>query len=531
MAKTETKEYLACLAFAYFIRNNNYKNNPQHKEEWINLFRDFRVGNIKKEYGEYLEYNFDYSKLKAKYNFYDGLGNPHLSAVHNQMVSLFDSGFIDNSKQYKVYTQDSSFVQTVKDKCLERLHKIFSESFSSKSKAKDLTPADFYIVDSSKINDIKKDFNQSIINPKNDTTILLNYKKDKTKTYEYMLLEYFKKKELIPVSHKMPEDRDPMTSAKIGGNIRNIGKGIDKKNIDPYSQLVVLLGSKSPREVEKIIDGVIDIKYDKWDIRESNSSSTWKLIFDFNYKKIDPNFDDSRFSLEPLPSGGSGSFNGKFYIQKGGTKMTPWVAGMAPRSLEPFLKSYSGYNNIMMLLSKKRINVFNDIIFNEILKQKRNRTEANKELTSIKNLKEYQNCTRVLSDRKFHTFSELKSKMEPFFNEIEYPDGFEMFQKEMIRKIRTEGGFRTNVDSIKSERLSEHYISLQMSYFLFVGGQSFRQFLKKSIFFTIFGAITKRGINKISGGMTNLITKKFSNKKMYKDVEVSLTSAPHIILL
>ena len=211
--------------------------------------------------------------------------------------------------------------------------------------------------------------------------------------------------------------------------------------------------------------------------------------------------------------------------------MTPWVAGMAPRSLEPFLKSYSGYNNIMMLLSKKRVNVFNDIIFNEILKQKRNRTEANKELTSIKKLKEYQNCIRVLSDRKFHTFNELKSKMEPFFNEIEYADGFEMFQKEMIRKIRTEGGFRTNVDSIKSERLSEHYISLQMSYFLFVGGQSFRQFLKKSIFFTIFGAITKRGINKISGGMTNLITKKFSNKKMYKDVEVSLTSAPHIILL
>jgi hypothetical protein len=71
-----------------------------------------------------------------------------------------------------------------------------------------------------------------------------------------------------------------------------------------------------------------------------------------------------------------------------------------------------------------------------------------------------------------------------------------------------------------------------MSYFLFVGGQSFRQFLKKSIFFTIFGAITKRGFTKISGsGATNLIKRTIKTGKMLKEVEVSFTAAPHLILL
>jgi hypothetical protein len=133
---------------------------------------------------------------------------------------------------------------------------------------------------------------------------------------------------------------------------------------------------------------------------------------------------------------------------------------------------------------------------------------------------------------KFHTFNDIKKKLSPFFVKIGQLGGFEEFQKEMIKKIRSEGGFTTDLGAINSTRLSEHYISLQMSYFLFVGGQSFRQFLKKSIFFTIFGAITKRGFTKISGsGATNLVKRKIQTDKMLKEVEVSFTAAPHLILL
>jgi hypothetical protein len=529
MAIANTKEFLACFAFAYFMKNQDYRNNPNHKVEWINIFRFFTVANARSEYKQYLEPNFNYSALKLRYAFNSGNGDPQLYAIYNQMISLFDSNFLDLSKNYKIYGQNSSLVQTVKNKCLERLVSVFSESI--KAKGEDITPADFYIVDSDKVTAIKKAFDDNILKPKQDTTILLNYQKDKSKTYENMILELFKKKELIPISHKMPEGKDPSTSVKVGGNISKIGK-VDKKYVDPYSQLLVALYSKSPREVEKLIDDVIEIKYDLWDIREGLSSSSWKLIFDFNYKKVDPAFDDARFALNPLPSQGSGSFNGKFFIQKGQSKETPWVAGMAPRSLEPFLKSYSGYNNIMTRLGKKRVEIFEKVIFDEVLRQTNNRQKANDRMKIIEAMKEYKDCIRFLSDRKFHTFNELKKSVSPFFIQIGQAKGFENFQKETIKKIRSEGGFGTSLDSIRSDRLYEHYTSLQMSYFLFVGGQSFRQFLKKSIFFTIFGAITKRGFAKVSsGGMVNLVKKQVKAGKMFKDVEVSLTAAPHLILL
>ena len=68
MAAPNTKEFLAMFAFAYFMKNQNYKNNPQHKEDWIDIFNDFKVGDVKPIYQEYLEPNFKYSNLKAKYS-------------------------------------------------------------------------------------------------------------------------------------------------------------------------------------------------------------------------------------------------------------------------------------------------------------------------------------------------------------------------------------------------------------------------------------------------------------------------------
>lgn len=531
MAAPNAKEFLACFAFAYFMKNRNYKNNPSHKDNWIEIFHDFKVGDVQSEYRSYLEPNFKYSVLKSKYSYDKGSGDAHLYAIYNQMVSLFDSHLLDLSKNYRIYGQDSTFVKTVKDDCLTRLHGIFSESFAKTANAVDLTPADFYIVDSDEVETIRKEFKKQIITPKNDTTILLNYQKDRSKTYENLILEYFKKKELFPISHKMPSGKDPTTSVKLAGNISKIGN-INKKNIDPYSQFMVALHSKTPSEVELLIQEVIEIKYDLWDIREDKSSSSWKLIFDFNYKKIDSCFDDARFALEPLPAGGSGSFNGKFFIVKGQPAQTPWVAGMAPRSIEPFLRSYSGYNNIMRLLSKKRASAFDHVIHQDLLKRYKTKSAADAEMKNIRSkVPEYRKCIIFLMNSKFHTFNELKKAVSPFFVKIGQIDGFEKFQEQMIKEIRSEAKFGTNLDQIAPNRLHEHYISLQMSYFLFVGGQSFRQFLKKSIFFTIFGAITKRGFTKISGsGATNLVKKKVNDSKMMKEIEVSFTSAPHLIL-
>jgi len=531
MAVANTKEFLACFAFAYFMKYPNYKINPQqHKDEWIETFKGFKITSVKKEYKQYLEPNFNFSSLKQKYSYVRKKPSAHLYAIYNQMVSLFDSHILDSSKDYKIYGQNTVFVQTIKNQCLERLHGIFKSSFSSKAKAQDLTPADFYIVESAEVTNIKNKFKDTFIDPKQDTTILLKYHTEPDKTYEGMIAYYFNQKKLFPISHKMPSGKNPNTSVKLAGNISRI-KNLSKNNIDPYSQLVIALENQSPRQVEKIINNTIDIKYDLWDIRENMSSSTWKLIFDFNYRNLDPNFKDSRFALEPLPSAGSGSFNGKFFIIKGEKKQTPWVAGMSPKSLEPFLKSYSGYTRIMTTLGKKRVEVFNSVIENHLNRIKRNKQAAKTKFDEIKKSPTYRECVKFLSHPKFHSFTELKNKVSPFLINvgIGLMNGFEEYQKEMIKKIRSEGGFSTNLGNISLRRISEHYTSLQMAYFLFHGGQAFRLFLKKAIFYTIFGAITKRGFNKATGG--SLVKNKFSSGKMFKDVEVNMTAAPHLIML
>ena len=521
-AVADPKENLACLAFAYFQVNPDYKTNPEeHKEDWINIFKDFKITQLKQEYRSHLEPNFNFGVLRTKYSFERGKGNAHLESIYNQMVSLFNSDFLKSGKDYRIYGQDSVFVDVIKNKCLTRLSKVFADALSAGASVTNLTPSDFYIVNHSKVNEIKKDFTDTIINPKKDETILLNYFKHEDKTYSGLIKKYLKSGDLIPVSHKMPKGRDSSTSVKLAGDISRIGK-VSKSNLDPYSQLVIVLNGKTPNQVEKIIEDVIDIKYNKWDIRDTGSASTWKLFFDFNYKKIDPAFENTIFGLEPLPAMGSGSFNGKFYIDASKSASTPWVAGMAPKSLEPFLRKYSGYNQIMSLFSRKTLNIFDNIV-------KRN---VGGRFNDIRKLPSYKKATLLLIKRGFHTFKELQKVMEPFFDEIGYANGFEQYQKDVIKMVKTEGGFRTSVDSIPKDRVYEHYTSLQLSYFFFVGGQSFRTFLKKAIFFTIFGAITKRGFKTVSGsGTTDLLKKKVSFGKMYENVEVSLNAAPHLIML
>jgi hypothetical protein len=71
-----------------------------------------------------------------------------------------------------------------------------------------------------------------------------------------------------------------------------------------------------------------------------------------------------------------------------------------------------------------------------------------------------------------------------------------------------------------------------MSYFWIAGGRNFKLFLKKQIFFTIFGAITKRSFGRItaSNELVNAMTKQVMDAKG-REVKVSVTSAPHVIIM
>ena len=515
MAVTTAKENLMCLAFAYFMDTRpDRSGNQEHLESWENLFKDFKINEVKARYKSYLEYGFDYNSLKMAYSFTKKASHAHVVVAYKQVQKLYHSGIISKSKEYRIYTQSSSFTRTVKDACLKKL----KEVFDIKGDAQILSPVDFFIVNYSLKSDIEKEFKQNIINIKSTEQLLLNYYKNKDKTYEYMIADYFKSKDLIGVSHKMLSSKSSVPTVKIAGNVKRLGD-YDKRYIDPYSQFAILLKDKKPSEVEKLIDEIIDVKYNLWNIRENLDSSSWKLVFDFNYTKLNPQFEDARFNLEPLPSGGSGSYNGKFDIKKGEAAKTPWVAGMSPKTLEPMLSTYSGYDLIMEMLAKRRVQAFLKV------------SDMEREIDV--NTPTSKKALTFLKSKKFHSYNDLKKALQPHFEELGNADLLQEYMRECIKLIREEGKYSAKVDLIRTEKiLSNHYISLQMTYFWLVGGRNFRLYLKKQIFFTIFGAITKRSFGRVTASnvLVEAITKKVMKDKT-KEVEVSVTSAPHILMM
>ena len=69
-AVADSKENLACLAFAYFMVHSDYKSDPEkHKQDWIDIFKDFKITQLSQEYKSHLEPNFNFAVLKNKYSF------------------------------------------------------------------------------------------------------------------------------------------------------------------------------------------------------------------------------------------------------------------------------------------------------------------------------------------------------------------------------------------------------------------------------------------------------------------------------
>ena len=71
-----------------------------------------------------------------------------------------------------------------------------------------------------------------------------------------------------------------------------------------------------------------------------------------------------------------------------------------------------------------------------------------------------------------------------------------------------------------------------MAYLWIAGRRTFKTYLKKQIFFTVFGAISKKSFGRITSAndMVDSLTKKVMVDKT-KEVKVSITSAPHVILM
>lgn len=586
MAATTEKENLISLCFAYFMKTKKDSYDEDHKNQWFELFQQTLVSNrltpkvlqkdIQKEYQQYLESDFDYSIVRKKYLYSEKLKPPtHIHNVYVQMKKLFLSRYIDKNKNYRLYTQSSLFTKIVKDESLAKIKTIFASSLGPRSKIDILSPVDFFIVDFNKKNEIQTLFNDTFKKGK-PSKIRTDYLNNTDKTYHAIMLNLFESKELIPISHKMPTGRATTSSLKITGEIsKSIFEDKEtKQDVDPYINLlnIIRTGEKQGKKINasEMIDELIDIQFNDWDIRESKDSATWKLFVKFNYKKFDPQIDDVQFGLEPLPGGGSGSWNGKFTINKKPTG--PWAAGSAPATVHPILSKYNGYKTIMKTLAKKRAKCFDEMIssnkklssllkipeFKKVYSNHISYLYKNKDL-----LKSYNDVMKVLLQEKIISVSDTKKNIEKFlgefinhlYSDIRLPEYAQIYKNKnfptldekdieeeldqnyinylinVIKDIRISSGYSSSINSNdKLKIIQNHYISLQMAYIFLAEGREFKLWLKKQIFFTLFGIIAKRSIVGIDekGNLKDFLTKNFLVKRNPKTI--SFKTPIHIIL-
>jgi hypothetical protein len=84
----------------------------------------------------------------------------------------------------------------------------------------------------------------------------------------------------------------------------------------------------------------------------------------------------------------------------------------------------------------------------------------------------------------------------------------------------------------KLERLKAHYVHAQCSWFLLRGGPTLNQYLKKRMFLTLFGVITKKGYLIFDGAtdtkIRSAISKEFHDNG--KDLLAEFATIPHLYL-
>lgn len=526
--KTTEKELLICFCFAYFMKTKTKISSKDHYENWLKIFRKSSktdILSLKIDYGNYLEDNYEFKKLIDHYLYEETnasgkqLVDPdHLIVSYDQTKKLFLSNeFLDKNKHYITYTQSDNFTIFIKNECIEKILQVFQILGNNNFKYEFLSSVDYFIVNKNREKKILDTFKALIIDV-STADIARNYILKKPKTYDRLIAMFLKSKDLIPVSHKMPAKNIPIT-IKYTGNLEHILKKINPETVDPYVKLVLNLNDANNKmNIKQAIEKLIHIDYNNLDMGENKKSSSWNIPITFKYKDLDPTEKNLDFILKPLPSGGSGSWNGQFLFDK--TKATPWVAGTSPNTINPILSShYSGYNDMMKDIAKIRVSSFietieKNIFLNEKVEKPKNKKLINfiksEKLTknvfndAVKKLSQLIYLTVKATTRNKSTNTgilydffvdviknlniqistkDLENELENFYME------FFLYFSTNIRKLQKNLVTDLNINTHK-DRLSDYYISLQMTYIIL--SKDYTEWLKQQIFFTLFGAISKR---------------------------------------
>lgn len=532
MAATNLKESLQCFAFAYFAENSIGTNQANHQKEWYDIFDSANQtsGNIlKTKYGPYVSSTFSSTIFDAVLEKYGStVTKTGVTSVHSAVKKVYlvakkvvDSNFLSSKlSEYIFLDQSDPFTILVKDDCLTRI----ASKLGMNGKSDLLSPVDLFVVRKSKKAQIFKDFFHNILEAtQNQLLSNLSWGRTGKNTYRTISNKYFKSKDLIGISLKLPEAIKEAGVLKIVGTVDVDPHLLDF--VDPYTRLLAAMLA-NPKKTKDLIEKVVDIEFEKFRITPSLLS--WEYPITFKYKDVvDPSSGDElyknnlRFKLFTWSKAG---FNGQWYGGQG--QPGNWTGGAGIESLGELFIKYNEYPDILSKLVKIRRESFYYSIHG-----------STKDPESIipANLKsDYKKALGAIEEKSIITSSKQSDTKHilTFFDKFDpKKQKYYQYQTQVI-KTTTENMKASKQVTNNKERLDAHYIACQCAWFLFNGGKTLHTYLKQRMFLSLFGLITKSGYKIFQGNeetiMENYIEKKF--KKNKRHLKAYFNSAPHIVL-
>lgn len=560
-----TKEYVQCLAFAYFAVHKyptKKEDQEDHMASFYNLFVtsfDRKKFNIQKLnlrlYKNHLGNRFPFVSTIRDFNTKVNekgkiTADTTVQKVYDVSLELYKSRVIgQNWEKYEFLDQTDIFTQTVKDAALNKIKEVLGITF----KLDMLASYDMFVVNKQKKQIILNEINTHILNA-SDSTILKNYSLNQH-TYRTILNRHFystsNTRSLVAVSLKLPATIEQKKYINIIGT-ENVKKELSEY-IDPYTKFLTLAISSKPNELKSLIENLIKIEYGQF--RTESNVLTWELPVTFRYKvaaqkvfgrDIEP-LSDMNYQIVFLAQGYGAGWNGFVKVGKQGP---PWTGGGAASTFEFFYEQYPEYSMVIQKLVQLRAKAFNYVLTGQ------ENGKINDSTFSSKLKASYQAALREITTRKIlvNSLKAKYDKIEEFFNlydeETGNKDSITMYYVAVINLVRGKvkssikitnnyASFNMFVGKKKErkattsetqERIKAHYAHAQLAWFTFIGGKSYQTYLKQRMFLTIYGIISKKGY-KIFDYNKNISTVKSaitaSIKKMPK---AAFDSAPHLLL-
>lgn len=546
------KELIQCLAFAFVAEFKNDKEmNVQSK--FVDLISFFittneETQNDKEKKQEYpkiiqtiiknflsIQFPFNplisYLKTRKEEDVIFSLKTVYIIAK-----KLSDKSYMD-IRNYRIYTQFDNFMIAVKDKPIINIQKALN--LPTSDKLVDLySSIDVILIKKHKRRAVEMDFKNNF---GTEETIIANGLVA-GKLYAEKFQKYIDDKTWFPISLKLPGTLKAANNIKLSLISFNRSEAIKDIEIDPYIRFLALL-LKNPSQTKTKINALVDIEFSEFNL----NLQYWKLPITFNYDKIlDTDLKTKllnyplSFDLQLL----NGSWNGQWSSKTSKNQhLAGYFGGVSISSFENLIKKYPHFKYYITKLANDRTMIFDqlcekyekNLVFGDTIKEKNLQKRYNQYKESAR---KYVGENKFLFGNEFYELQKFTRILDGKLNfklktiETEYKINVINYIKKLLHE--------RHVNTLNKEWITGHFNNIQMSYFLFYGGEDFKKFVKKAIVLILYGWITKKAHITINFHQPNYhvmhnvleeIIETTVTEKMRKEDKIKyFKTAPHYIL-